>query len=142
MAATVVNTFLKPRYNENLPNRVQVDVAELDFNDYTTTDVTVGAGDTLEMALLTVPAGTCVNDVWVQVNTANGGALTATITDGTSAIHANTLNLNVAGGDLEAATTKVFNVETTLYLVFPNSAVVKPALEIEVGIELKKLTWL
>lgn len=142
MAATVVNDFLKPRYNENLPNRVQTDVAELDFNDYSTTDVTVGAGDTLEMALLTVPAGTIINDVWVSVNTANGGALTATVTDGTSAIHGNTFDLNSAGLDLEVATTRVFDTETTLYLVFPNSAVVKPALEVEVGIELKKGSWL
>lgn len=142
MAATVVNTFLKPVYNENLANRVQTDVQKLKFSDYSSTDVTVGAGDTLELALLTVPAGTCIKDVWVQINTANGGALTATVTNGTSAIHANTFNLNSAGGDIEPATTRVLNADTTLYLVFPNSAVVKPALEVEVGIEIKKLTWL
>lgn len=143
MAVVTSSVFLKAVYNENLPNRVQNDVQSLDFNDYSTTDVTVGAGDTLELALLTIPANTIIDDVWVKVNTANGGALTATVTDGTSAIHGNTFDLNTAGTDLEVATTRVFDAETTLYIVFPNSAVVKPALEIEVGIKgISKSTWL
>ena len=151
MAVTQVTNFLKPRYNEVLDNRVQTDVSiQVDFNKYSTTDVTIGGSDTLEFQVLTIPAGTLADDVWIKVNTANGGALTATILDGFSdasgvITHASTFDMNAATIQRKPLlTTKdTFAVETNIVIAFPNSGVVKPALEFEVGIKnICKASWL
>jgi len=150
MAVTRKTLFLKDVYQEGLPNVVAEDVQGMKFISYSTADVTVGAGDTLEFALIKVPAGTFIGDVWVKINTVNGGTLVASVHEGSATassaiIHANTFDLNTTATDLEPvlATKRVFDTEKTLWIVFPNSAVVKTALEIEVGISgIVKTTWL
>ena len=142
MAVILSDVFKKTQFNENLANRQQTDVGKVEIDQITSTDIVVGGGDTQEYTLITVPAGTLVDDVFANVNAINGGALTFTITDGSSAIHAGTFDANVLGGSVNVATTRVFNADTVLRVVFPNSAVIKPALKLEVGIGLKRLTWM
>jgi len=135
MADTVVNTFCKNSIAGNLPNRVQLDHLAFDFGKYSAANVTVGAGDTLQFKLLSLPAKSVLKSVVVHVKVANGAALTATVTDGSSALHASTFDLNSATVQYKAASTTNITAATNVYLVFPNSAAIKTVLEIDVCIE-------
>lgn len=135
MADTLVTTFYKDSTAGMLPNRVQLDQIAFDFDKYSSANVTVGGSDTLQFKLLSIPAKSVLKSVVVHVKTANGAALTATITDGTSALHASTFDLNAAGVQYKAASVNAVTTAIDVYLVFPNSAAIKAVLEVDLCIE-------
>ena len=134
MADTSVTSFKKVRFTENVKTRGQVDQAAFKFINYSTADVTVGAGDTLSIQLLSVPADFAIEALNVKVVTANGAALTGTIVNAAgTAIHASTFDLNSATNQVKAALT-AYTAADTLSLRFPNSAAIKTVLEVVVSV--------
>ena len=135
MADTLVTTFKKVRFTENVKTRGQVDQQDFAFLDYSSSDVNVGAGDTLTMQLLSIPADFVTKNVNVKVVTANGAALTGTIVNAAgTAVHSGTFDLNAAGNQVKAALV-AYDSEDTWSLRFPNSAAIKTVLEVVVSVE-------
>ena len=139
MAATVSTKIYKDRSQENLRNRGQIDHSRVKFANYSATDVTVGAGDTLELKIATVPAGSVLKSITVTPKVLNGAALTCTITDGTNLLHATTYNLNTGLATPQYKATAAAYItraaEDSIYMVFPNSAAIKAILDVEVALE-------
>jgi len=139
MAATVSTKIFKERFQENLRNRSQVDTVRMKFASYSATDVTVGAGDTLELKIAEIPQYGVLKSITVTPNVLNGAALTCTITDGTNLLHATTYNLNtgVDLGQYKATATAYITdaAARSIYMVFPNSAACKAILDVEVTFE-------
>jgi len=139
MAATVSSKIFKERFQENLRNRGQIDTSRVKFASYSTTDVTVGGSDTLELKIAELPQYAVLKSITVTPNVLNGAALTCTITDGTNLLHATTYNLNTGAdlGQYKAAATAYITdaAARDIYIVFPNSAACKAILDIEVTLE-------
>lgn len=142
MADTIKDDFLKVRQNENLRNRGQVDHITFKFADYSSSDVTVGASDTLQFKLLNIPKDVVLGKVAIKVKTANGGTLTATLTDGTTTLHTGTFDLNAAGNQAKTVSdaNSTFDDADQLYLVFGNNAAIKTALVVEVSMDFRYTT--
>ena len=140
MALTTSAKIYKDRGQENLRNRGQIDHARAKMANYSATDITVGASDTLEIQIATLPAGAILKTVSVTPVVANGATLVALIatTGGTKIHSATNFNLNATAGTpiYSAASVNVFAVATPIYVYFANNADVNASvLDFEVALD-------
>ena len=137
MADTLSNKIYKDRIQENLRNRGQIDISRVKMSNYSSADFAVGASDELLIKIATLPKYAILKSIAVNVITANGATLVATIGNASKTdFHDDTYNLNSAAPQYKAATTNAITADTPVYVIFGNSADVNASvLDFEVTLE-------